>query len=835
MRIYAKAQRLTPDDPINDAGSADGSESATKPPDHATPEMPNLQPGSAEWFKSASPPPMPTSIGRFKVLRRLGAGGMGEVFLGVDPKIKREVAIKALPPKHAQDKRWRDRLANEAERLGAINHPNIAGIYERLDIEDGSSYLIMEYVEGRTLRELLWTGPLRLKDTLNWCAQVALALEAPHNRSIIHRDIKPENLMVRPDGVVKVLDFGLAMDASPPPVAVRASAPTRVDPLPQSTWREIRARQAAGAKPAAPTHPGHANEGMVGTPGYMSPEQARCRAVTRQTDIFSFGCVLFECLTGQFAFPGASEADRIAATLNDDPEWDLLPASLPTNLCDLLRHCLEKPVSDRLRDIADAKYVLDSVAGKRSTPVRSKPAIPTPHNLPIQMQSFVGRSEAIERLTRLLPTSRLLTIVGAGGCGKTSLAVRVASMVLEDFPTGVWLAELAGLEVAERIPETLAAILGIKVDPTVGAKEAISQHFGNRPALIVLDNCEHLLPGLAGVLAGILRSCSHLRVIATSREVLKIPGEQVFILQPLPIPGDVATGVDAETKENESVRLFVERARLVRPNFDPKGASLAAVARICQRLDGIPLAIELAAARIKMLTPEQIEDRLKDPLPFLVGGTSPAGPRHATMTAVLDWSYRPLRNEDRLALHKLEVFVGGFGIEAAQAVLNVRDETCLDLLTGLVDKSLLVAEMSDDSLDGSSEARYRLLESVRDYIQALRTRRRRAPERSAAAVESESEKLSAEVEAIAAGVRPHLDWADLCNLHLAYYDRLATRIEEGLKRGDPTARRMGLRERANLNAALRHALGPNHPGSTGYPYASLLNRIWPMLLAPPGG
>jgi predicted ATPase len=384
-------------------------------------------------------------------------------------------------------------------------------------------------------------------------------------------------------------------------------------------------------------------------------------------------------------------------------------------------------------------------------------------------------------------------------------------MVLEDFPTGVWLAELAGLEVAERIPETLAAILGIKVDPTVGAKEAISQHFGNRPALIVLDNCEHLLPGLAGVLAGILRSCSHLRVIATSREVLKIPGEQVFILQPLPIPGDVATGVDAETKENESVRLFVERARLVRPNFDPKGASLAAVARICQRLDGIPLAIELAAARIKMLTPEQIEDRLKDPLPFLVGGTSPAGPRHATMTAVLDWSYRPLRNEDRLALHKLEVFVGGFGIEAAQAVLNVRDETCLDLLTGLVDKSLLVAEMSDDSLDGSSEARYRLLESVRDYIQALRTRRRRAPERSAAAVESESEKLSAEVEAIAAGVRPHLDWADLCNLHLAYYDRLATRIEEGLKRGDPTARRMGLRERANLNAALLHGLPVRKP------------------------
>jgi non-specific serine/threonine protein kinase len=691
---------------------------------------------------------------------------MGVVYLALDPRLKRHVAIKALPSRYANDPEWHARLQQEAEVLGRLNHPHIALIYERLDVDGEGSYLILEYVDGRNLRQILREGPLRLPQALELSAQIATALEAAHHRGIIHRDIKPENIQVTDEFSAKVLDFGIAT-----PVTTTISEPVSGDTT-------IRISLASTSDP--PDSPRGA-----GTPGYMSPEQARGRPVDRRTDIFAFGCVLFECLTGRPAFDGLSVQDRIAAVYENDPDWSLPPRDTPESIRDLIRHCLEKNLVDRLRDIGDARWTIETALGKRATPARPKVETPVPHNLPPTLVSFVGRQEIIDRLCATMRECRLLSVVGVGGCGKTSVALQVAARLLSDHAAGVWFVDLAGTDDAGRALETVVTVLGAGSRGHHCEIEGLRQKFGESEALLVLDGCEHLLPGLAPAIDQLLRACSRLRILATTREVLGLAAEQVYFMPSLKLPGDAAGESEEELLQNEAVRLFIERARLVRPGFDPKGASLAAIASICQRLDGIPLAIELAAARIRMLTPQQITSKLDNRFQLLTGGGITTPPRHRTLRATLEWSFRLLSEEDRRALHSLEVFSSGWSLEAASAVFEADELVALDLLTRLLDKSLIVTDPPADSQATPSDVRYRLHETIREYLREQRT------ENTDPQVQAELQKL----------------WWNACLAHVRYYAALAKRVADGIKNAPSDAlRAIVLKERDNFLSAQRFAL-----------------------------
>ncbi len=272
-------------------------------------------------------------LGSYEILAPLGAGGMGEVWRAHDTRLRRDVAIKALPESLAADPERLARLEREARLLAALNHPNIAAIYG-LEEADGSPLLVMEYVEGESLAQRLAAGPLPVDDALAVATQIAAGLEAAHGAGVIHRDLKPANVMIRPDGSVKVLDLGLARTVE---------SPTATDPSLSPTVT------------SAPTGTGV----ILGTAAYMSPEQARGRAVDKRTDIFSFGCVLYESLTSQRAFPGDTVSDSLAAILRAEPDWEALPGETPPAVRRLLRRCLEKDPKRRLRDIGDARIEIE--------------------------------------------------------------------------------------------------------------------------------------------------------------------------------------------------------------------------------------------------------------------------------------------------------------------------------------------------------------------------------------------------------------------------------------------------------------------------------------------
>src|SRR5512145_2207176 len=267
-----------------------------------------------------------TPIGPYRILSTLGAGGMGEVYRARDTRLQRDVAIKALPVVFTGDGDRRARFEREARLLASLNHPHIGAIYG-LEESQGASFLVLELVEGITLAERIAQGSLSLSESLDIARQIADALDAAHEKGIVHRDLKPANIKLTADGKVKVLDFGLAKFSQPSEQISRA-----------------------------PTETIATREGTVfGTPGYMSPEQARGQAIDKRSDIWAFGCVLYEMLAGRRAFAGETASDTIAAILERDPDWSALPNATPAALDRLLRRCLEKDSKLRLRDIGDAR------------------------------------------------------------------------------------------------------------------------------------------------------------------------------------------------------------------------------------------------------------------------------------------------------------------------------------------------------------------------------------------------------------------------------------------------------------------------------------------------
>ena len=407
-----------------------------------------------------------------------------------------------------------------------------------------------------------------------------------------------------------------------------------------------------------------------------------------------------------------------------------------TNLRDLGEH--------RLRDLAKSERVAQLLHPELP---REFPALKSldfiPNNLPLQLTSFIGREREFTEIKRLLSTSppaplrlgegspsgrgevspRLVTLTGSGGCGKTRLSLQVGADLSDEFSDGVWLIELAPLSDSALVTQAVTSTLGVREQPGRSLLETLLDYLQSKQLLLIFDNCEHVLSACAQLTDNLLKRCPKLKILANSREALGIAGESNYPIFPLPLP-EVRPQSSGKTNnwsalaQCESVRLFVERATAVLPTFAITSQNALAIAQICQRLDGIPLAIELAAARVKALSVEQITARLDDSFRLLTGGSRAALPRQQTLRAAMDWGYDLLSEPERALLRRLSVFASGFTLEAAEAVVSeptkglslwVQDSEVLDLLTRLVDKSLVLVE------ERREETRYRLLETVRQY------------------------------------------------------------------------------------------------------------------------
>jgi predicted ATPase len=355
--------------------------------------------------------------------------------------------------------------------------------------------------------------------------------------------------------------------------------------------------------------------------------------------------------------------------------------------------------------LVDAGISQAEELGGEAGKVTLLPTAARPGNLPVALSSFVGRERELRELRGALTDTRLLTLTGAGGCGKTRLALRVAAEVEDRFADGVWWVELAPLADEELVGAAVAEALGVRPLPGVTELQACCAYLASRRALVILDNCEHLPAACAGAAAALLQAGPEVVVLATSRSPLAVSGETDWRVPSLSLAGP-------GPERSDAVSLFVERARQVRPDFALNDGNPGSVARICEELDGLPLAIELAAARVRMLSVEQITTGLSDRFRLLTGGPRTATERQRTLRASVDWSHALLSADEQVLLRRLAVLAGGFTLDVVEEVCageGVERDELLDLLGSLVDQSLVIAE------ERASVVRYRLLETVRQY------------------------------------------------------------------------------------------------------------------------
>jgi non-specific serine/threonine protein kinase len=456
---------------------------------------------------------------------------------------------------------------------------------------------------------------------------------------------------------------------------------------------------------------------------YIAPEIAKGENVDGRADLYSLGVILYELSTGQLPLTADSMVAVISKHLFEEP----VPPNesnpeLPLEVNNLILSLLRKDPDGRPSSARELRQILESRESRqvqktaRGYSIQESiiKTIPT-HNLSLQPNTFIGREKELARIGELLgnPNIRLVTLVGIGGIGKTRLATQTAFEVLEGYPDGVWMVELASLNEADLLPQQIASVLGVSAQEAQeghNETDVLVEYLRNKNLLLVIDNCEHLIEACAEFTEKLLKGCPNVKLLATSREDIRISGETVFHVSPMDLPPEDTP--DEILEAYEAIHLFVERATAVRHRFKLTQENREAILQICQRLDGIPLAIELAAARIKVISPEQIASRLEDRFQLLSAGSRTALPRHQTLKATMDWSYNLLSEIERALFRQLAVFSGGWTLEAAEEITELGIEPkgkILDLLSQLVDKSLVLVE------DQGDRVRYGMLETVRQY------------------------------------------------------------------------------------------------------------------------
>jgi non-specific serine/threonine protein kinase len=673
-------------------------------------------------------------VAHYEILRQIGEGGMGEVYLARDTRLNRRIALKALPANLTADPSRLGRFKQEAQTVSALNHPNIITIYE-IGEASGVHFIATEYVEGETLRQKIARNDLRIADALEIAAQTVSALAVAHSSGIVHRDIKPENIMIRPDGIVKLLDFGIAKLTED------------------------------GAQ--TPAENFLTNPGMIlGTVNYMSPEQARGAPIDYRTDLWSLGVVLYEMLSGDLPFRGQTVNHTLVAIMESNPP----PPSrngreIPLKLERIVAVLLEKEPRNRYRTandlLADLRRLQKSTESetdktvtrqlseastaqqpfeKNSAPKISAQTV-APNNLSGQLLPLVGREKELEEIINLLAREdvRLLTLTGIGGTGKTRLAQEIAAEMLARFADGVFFIALTAVRNAEFVVSEIAQPLGVRDAGGKSLLDTLKDFLRPKQILLVVDNFEQVLSA-APLLNELLAAAPRWKMLVTSRALLRLRAEREFVVPPLDVPADIERTAAADLLRYESVRLFTKRAREAKPNLAPTEENAKIIAEICLRLDGLPLAIELAAARVRILSPRAILTRLENSLNLLTGGARDLPEHQRTMRRAIEWSYDLLDAKEKILFRRLAVFAGGFTIEAAETICsecetqNAKRETennlssnqqselrtphfetiphfeILDLIASLVDKSLL-----GQKEQAGGESRFRQLEVVREY------------------------------------------------------------------------------------------------------------------------
>lgn len=609
---------------------------------------------------------------RYRLERHIGAGGMATVYLAEDLRHHRPVAVKVLRPELTATL-GHDRFLREITTTAGLRHPNILPFFDSGE-EAGFLFYVMPFVEGESLRDLIErVGQLPIEDALRFADDIANALSYAHGRGVIHRDIKPENILIE-NGHAIVADFGIAQ-------AVGASSDEKLT--------------AVGL--------------AVGTPTYMSPEQASGDVVDARSDLYALGCITYEMLSGTPPFTGATAiAVMMRHAIEPVPKLAAHRATVTPLVTHAIERALAKSPADRFPSVEEWRRALTradgrhpSVGGALAAPTISRPA-PTPAN------ALLGRDSAlVTAIAHVRSGARVLTVSGAGGTGKTRFAIELFKQLQSDFPEGSAYVSLAAVMQASEVMPTIGTALGITEAHGRSAVDAIATVIGSGRTLLLLDNLEQVLDSASDI-ADLVARCAGACVIATSRAPLKLGAEVELALPPLALPDAHATQVD-ELLQSPAVALFVQRATKVQPTFSMTSANGAAVAAICIRLDGLPLALELAAARIRILEPVALLKRLDDALDLLTTGDRDLPERQRTLRATIDWSYSLLDTSEQRLLRRLSVFADGWTLDEMEAVCYTTRERgrALDELSSLVEKGLVRVV--------SGGERYFLLETIRAF------------------------------------------------------------------------------------------------------------------------
>ena len=689
---------------------------------------------------AVSPDDLPVEFGRYQLTQLLGEGGMGRVFGGYlrgPAGFRKEVALKVIRREgHDDNDQYRESFLREARIMGLLRHPNLVDCYD-FGFQDDHPYIAMERIEGASLRALIRKlGRLPVTVALDLGLQLCAGLSHAHGMQladreggVIHRDLKPENLIVTELGAVKVLDFGLALDGE------EATEESRPTDSPEQF-------------------------GIEGTPGYLSPEQARGHPLDARSDLFAVGLILFEAITGERFFEGKDILPLIFAAAHlSDPSRRLAKADtyLP-GAASVLSRCLRPAPAERfarmsllhgalenlLHSLPPGPNLRSLMAGSgnlvaqetASTEAWALEAVPTvthdglgndfdvasgpgpsgsrasaifarQTNLPPEAEVFIGRGDVLHSLVEMVRPGKITTLVGTGGAGKTRLAIHFGIQELKRWAVlgGVWFCDLCEARTKEDFLVAVAGVLDVSLsdldesDGPEGAQLRLGWALAGRgPVLLILDNFEQLEASTGTVLDSWLDMAPQLNLLVTSRRALRSSKEQVLHLDPL--------------STEDAVHLFEERAALVRPGFALNESAVPTVREIVTRLDCLPLAVELAAARAGLLSPEQILGRLSERFRLL---SSRQGGR-TTLEGTIGWSWDLLDVQEQEALWQCTAFRGSFRIEAAEEVLDLRHYEnslwVLDILDALREKSLLTVRRRRDRPD---EVRFALLESIREF------------------------------------------------------------------------------------------------------------------------
>ena len=631
-------------------------------------------------------------LGNYRLTRLLGKGAFADVYLGEHIYLNSSAALKVL--RTPLDAHATEAFLTEARHLSHLAHPHIIRVLD-FGMENQISYLVMEYAPYGNVRELYPPGTaVPLATIVSYTSAIASALQYAHDQHLLHRDLKPENLLLGPKREVLLSDFGLALLTS-------GSRPLQV-------------------------------QERFGTLAYMAPEQIRGQPEPA-SDQYALGVMLYEWLCGHLPFQGS--ADKLAHDHLYTPPPPLRQ-EIPPAVEAVVFKALSKNPQSRFVDVLSFASALQEASQAASLPQTlpthpSRAALATAaswlphgspirfHNLPIPLMPLLGREQVQQAARDLLlrPDVRLLTLTGAPGVGKTRLALALGAEVLEAFTHGVCFISLASISDPALVGSTLAYTLGLQKIENHSLADRLKAFLRDKQLVLLLDNFEQVLES-SSLLTELLSACPGLTLLVTSRAVLHLEGEYEFAVPPLAVPDLQHLPAYETLAQVAAVALFVQRAQAAQPGFELTRGNAAIIAEICVRLDGLPLALVLAAARVKVLTPQALLARLKRRLELLTGGRQDAAAHQQTLRTSITWSYNLLSAEEQALFRRLCVFVGGCTLEAAEAVGTAPGGSTtpvLDIVSSLVDNSLLMLRK-----EAEPEPRLYLLETIREYgLEAL--------------------------------------------------------------------------------------------------------------------